>query len=223
MRVLITGGAGFIGSHVVERYLKGGWEVTVLDDLSTGRRENLPDRVDLLVADIASPQLPRVLEGVDFDLLNHHAAQIDVRASVADPIHDARVNLIGFLNLLEVVHGRGGLPVVFASSGGVVYGETDVLHHAGGSPQASISQYGVAKLASEFYLHIMPSSKAALPSPPLRQRLRSASEPRRGGRGSVHLLREDPRRSAVTVFGTGEQTRDSSTSRTSPRRMAGQR
>nr|MBA2563867.1 NAD-dependent epimerase/dehydratase family protein [Gemmatimonadota bacterium] len=152
MRVLITGGAGFIGSHVAERYLAAGWDVTVLDDLSTGRRENVPQGADLIVSDLSGPALQRALEGVQFELVNHHAAQIDVRVSVQDPALDARINLVGLVNLLEVVRARGCPPVVFASSGGVLYGEATTIPTPEGAPKTPFSPYGVAKLASEYYL-----------------------------------------------------------------------
>ncbi len=115
-RVLISGGAGFVGSHVAEAYLAAGDEVTVLDDLSTGRRENLPRGVRFVLADIRSAEARDLLAQGHFDLLNHHAAQMDVRRSVADPLFDLDVNLRGLLNLLEGARAGGVRRVVFASS-----------------------------------------------------------------------------------------------------------
>ena len=101
-RVLVTGGAGFIGSHVCQAYRDAGWEVTALDDLSTGRRSNLPDGVTLVEEDIRSDAAADLIRSGRFDLVNHHAAQIDVRVSVARPRHDASINIDGLLNLLKI-------------------------------------------------------------------------------------------------------------------------
>src|SRR5881296_1070039 len=135
-KVLVTGGAGFVGSHVADAYLEAGCEVTVLDDLSTGRRERVPTAARFVQADVRSSicaawWLSRVNPPVasscrasgGFTLLNHHAAQMDVRRSVADPVLDGSVNVIGLLNLLEGARAGGVRPVGFASSGGVVCGD----------------------------------------------------------------------------------------------------
>src|SRR2546422_10541387 len=115
-RVLLSGGAGFVGSHVAEAYLAAGDEVTVLDDLSTGRRENLPRGVRLVHADIRSAEARDLLAQGRFELLNHHSAQMDVRRSVADPLFDLDVNLRGLLNLLEGARLGGVRRAGFASS-----------------------------------------------------------------------------------------------------------
>src|SRR2546426_3721633 len=151
-RVLLSGGAGFVGSHVAEAYLAAGDEVTVLDDLSTGRRENLPRGVRFVHADIRSAEARDLLAQGRFELLNHHAAQMDVRRSVADPLFDLDVNLRGLLNLLEGARAGGVRRVVFASSGGVVYGDATAPPCREGAAKLPISPYGVAKLASEHYL-----------------------------------------------------------------------
>jgi UDP-glucose 4-epimerase len=209
MRVLVTGGAGFIGSHIVDRYLEGGWDVTVLDDLSTGRRENVAAPARLIVGDIAAPGLTELLAGVEFDLVNHQAAQIDVRVSVGDPKRDARINLIGLLNLLELVRARGTPPVVFASSGGVMYGEAEVVPTPEGSPKLLFSPYGVSKLASEYYLQyyalVHDLRYVAL-------RYGNVYGPRQNPEGEAgvvsifigNLLQAKP----LTIYGTGEQDRD---------------
>ncbi|PYP36880.1 MAG: UDP-glucose 4-epimerase, partial [Gemmatimonadetes bacterium] len=113
--ILVTGGAGFIGSHVVEAYLAAGDDVTVLDDLSTGKREHVPPGAKFVQADVRSPAAREVVAKGGFTLLNHHAAQMDVRRSVADPLFDAEVNVLGFLNLLEGARLGDVQRVVFAS------------------------------------------------------------------------------------------------------------
>src|SRR2546427_7186895 len=151
-RVLVTGGAGFVGSHVAEAYLRAGYEVIVLDDLSTGRREFVPAGAQLIHADVRSATARELVATGGFDLLNHHAAQMDVRRSVAEPVFDAEVNVLGLLNLLEGARVGGVRRVVFASSGGVVYGEGERLPYRETAPKLPISPYGTAKLASEHYL-----------------------------------------------------------------------
>jgi len=129
-KVLVTGGAGFIGSHVADKYLEAGYEVTVVDDLSSGRRENVPAKAKFIEADVGAPEVRTLLAQGGFTVLNHHAAQMDVRVSVADPTFDAKTNILGLLNLLEGAREGGVRRVIFASSGGTVYGESDRLPHA---------------------------------------------------------------------------------------------
>ena len=150
-RVLVTGGAGFIGSHIAEAYLAEGWEVVVLDDLSRGHEQNVPKGARFVRADIRSPEARKLLVTGKFDALNHHAAQIDVRVSVEQPAFDAGINIVGFVNLLEGA-GEGGVKrVVFASSGGVVYGDPAVIPTPETAPKLPVSPYGVSKLAGEYY------------------------------------------------------------------------
>jgi len=152
--VCVTGGAGFIGSHVAEAVLRTGREVIILDDLSSGRVENVPTGADLVVADIRSDQAAQLLVDRGVDTLIHHAAQMDVRRSVHDPRFDADVNLIGLLNLVEGARpGRGALrQVIFASTGGAIYGEQEMHPAAEDHPARPLSPYGVSKLAGERYL-----------------------------------------------------------------------
>src|SRR5436309_4422822 len=151
-KVLVTGGAGFIGSHVVEAYLAAGHAVPGLADLPTGKREHVPPGARFVQADVRSPAVRELVAKGGFTLLNHHAAQMDVRRSVADPLFDAEVNVLGFLNLLEGARLGGVQRVVFASSGGTVYGETARLPVVESAPKLPASPYGTAKLASEYYL-----------------------------------------------------------------------
>lgn len=151
MRILVTGGAGFIGSHVVDAYVAAGHEVTVVDNLSMGKRANLNPRARFIKMDIGSPALRGVFRRGRFDVVNHHAAQIDVRRSVADPRNDARVNVLGLVNILELARAGGVKKIIFSASGGTYYGECPRPAPETAVP-APLSPYGVSKLASEYYL-----------------------------------------------------------------------
>jgi len=207
--VLVTGGAGFIGSHVADLYLAHGYRVTVLDNLSSGRRENVPAAATFVQADVRAPEARALLAGGGFTVLNHHAAQMDVRVSVQRPGHDADINLMGLLNLLEGAREGGVQRVVFASSGGVVYGESAALPHPESAPKLPVSPYGVSKLASEFYL----AQYAILYGMVVRSlRYANVYGPRQnphGEAGVVAIFGSRLRnRQAITVYGDGSQTRD---------------
>ena len=208
-RVLVTGGAGFIGSHVADVYVANGYAVTVLDNLSSGRRENIPAGAEFVEADVRAPEARAVLATGGFSVLNHHAAQMDVRVSVRDPGFDADVNLLGLLNLLEGAREGGVERVVFASSGGVVYGESDALPHPETAPKLPVSPYGVSKLGSEYYL----AQYAILHGISVRSlRYANVYGPRQsphGEAGVVAIFGSRLRnRSGIVVYGDGKQTRD---------------
>ena len=152
MRILVTGGAGFIGSHVCDALLARGHEVLALDDLSSGRRENLDRRVRLIVADIRTSGAAAAVEHMKPEAICHLAAQIQVRRSVEDPKFDADCNVLGLLNLLEASRRAGVRRVVFASTGGAIYGEQDVHPAPETHPLRPASPYGAAKAAGELYL-----------------------------------------------------------------------
>lgn len=153
MNILVTGGAGFIGSHVVDEYLRLGHRVAIVDNFSTGRRSNVNPAATLYEVDVRdAAEVRRIFERERFDVLNHHAAQMDVRRSVEDPVFDASVNILGLLTLLEACVKTGVRRVLFASSGGAIYGEQDYFPADEEHPTRPISPYGVAKLASEQYL-----------------------------------------------------------------------
>jgi UDP-glucose 4-epimerase len=154
VKVLVTGGAGFIGSHVVDAYLDSGYEVVVVDDLSTGRLSNLNPAATFYEMDIRSPQLSEVFEREQPDYVNHHAAQMDVRRSVADPLFDADVNIQGSINLFECARKYGVINLVYISSGGAVYGEPEYLPCDEDHPVKPICQYGASKHTVEHYLYI---------------------------------------------------------------------
>lgn len=152
MRVLVTGGAGFIGSHVVDGYIGEGHDVVVVDDLSTGREENLNPEARFYKMDIRDKGVMDVFKRERPNVVNHHAAQMDVRRSVSDPIFDADVNILGMLNLLEASHRYGVKGFIFASTGGAIYGEQDYFPADEGHPTRPLSPYGVSKLTGEAYL-----------------------------------------------------------------------
>lgn len=154
MKILVTGGAGFIGSHVVDLYLEQGMEVVVVDDLSTGRLQNLNPAAKFYHLDIRSPELERVFQQERPHVVNHHAAQMDVRRSVVEPIFDADVNIAGSLNLLESARRYGVQRVIYISSGGAVYGEPEYLPCDENHPINPICQYGASKHTVEHYLYM---------------------------------------------------------------------
>ncbi len=208
--VLVTGGAGFIGSHIVDEFINDGFDVIAVDDLSSGKRENLNPSASLEIGDITNKEfLSKLFEKYHIDYIIHHAAQIDVRKSVSDPIYDANINIMGLLNLLELAKEYGVKKFVFASSGGVVYGEPSKLPVDEIYPKGPLSPYGVSKLSSEYYLYYYYKT-FGVPYVALRY-------------GNVYGPRQDPHGEAgviaifigrilenkeLTVFGTGEQVRD---------------
>jgi UDP-glucose 4-epimerase len=153
MKVLVTGGAGFIGSHVAGALLAEGHEVHVLDNLSTGRRWKVPEAAPLFEHDIRSESATALFAEHQYEGLVHHAAQMDVRKSVEDPSFDADVNVRGLLNLMEAGLDHGLQKMVFASTGGAIYGEPEYAPQDEAHPLRPVSPYGVAKLAAEKYLY----------------------------------------------------------------------
>ena len=152
MKIVVTGGAGFIASHIVDAYLHQGHEVHVIDDFSTGRRLNLNPTALLHEFNVADAGAAEVIQKIKPDVLNHHAAQMDVRHSVEDPLFDARVNILGFLNLLEACKKAGTDRVIFASSGGAIYGDEEPIPADEDHPKKPMSPYGVSKMTGELYL-----------------------------------------------------------------------
>jgi UDP-glucose 4-epimerase len=208
-RVLVTGGAGFIGSHIAEAYLRDGWEVVVLDDLSRGHERNVPKGARFVRADIRSPEARKTIATGRFNVVNHHAAQIDVRVSVDQPAFDSHINVVGFVNLLEGA-GEGGVGrVIFASSGGVVYGDPDTIPTPETAPKLPVSPYGVSKLAGEYYLRAVGALRNF---EGIAMRYANVYGPRQDPKSEAgvvsifvsRLLERQP----LTVFGDGRQTRD---------------
>jgi UDP-glucose 4-epimerase len=208
VRILLTGGAGFIGSHVAEHLLAHGHEVVIVDDLSSGKRENAPEGARFFEEDIRSG-CEEVFQEVRPEVLCHHAAQMDVRRSVQQPDVDASVNVLGTIRLLQNCVKYGVGRVIFASTGGAVYGEQEEFPAAEDHPQYPVSPYGVSKLAGERYLHFYHIqygiSYAAL-------RYANVYGPRQDPHGEAGVVAIFSRNLAAqkvsTINGTGEQTRD---------------
>jgi UDP-glucose 4-epimerase len=208
-RVLVTGGAGFIGSHVADAYLAGGHDVWIVDNLSSGRRENLPAAARFVELDVRDPGLRDLFREVRFDLVNHHAAQIDVRTSVQDPAKDASINLLGLLNIAESALEVGTRRIVYVSSGGVVYGEPDQIPTPETAPKLPLSPYGVTKLAGEHYLHYYERVRGL---EYVALRYSNVFGPRQDPHGEAGVVAIFCNRlqseETLTIFGDGEQTRD---------------
>ncbi len=207
--VLITGGAGFIGSHIAEAFQGAGWSVTCLDDLSRGKQEQVPAGATFIKADVRDRQAFEVAADGHFDVIIHEAAQIDVRVSVTEPALDASINLVGFANMLAGAAAGKTRRVIFASSGGVVYGDPALLPTPEPTANLPISPYGVSKLAGEHYLRVL-GELNGFEGVALRY-------------SNVYGPRQDPKSEAgvvsifvsrllegkpLTVFGDGTQTRD---------------
>lgn len=207
--VLITGGAGFIGSHIARAYLEEGYAVVIVDNLSSGKPENLPREAEFVQADIRDAAVGDLIRKRRFDIINHHAAQIDVRVSVANPRLDAAINIDGLLNLLEGAREGGVGRFLYVSSGGVVYGEPERRPTPETAPKLPESPYGVTKLTGEQYLYyyhrVHGLEYGAL-------RYSNVYGPRQDPHGeagvvaifSTRLIHGTP----LTIFGDGEQTRD---------------
>jgi UDP-glucose 4-epimerase len=209
-KVLVTGGAGFIGSHIVQAYLERGDRVWVIDDLSTGKRENLDPRAEFVEASVASRAAGALFDKVGgFDLVNHHAAQIDVRKSVLDPRTDAEINILGLLNLLEASLRHGLRRFLFVSSGGVVYGEPEHRPTPETAPKQPLSPYGVSKLTSEYYLFYYHQVHGL---DYIAQRYSNVYGPRQDPHGEAGVVAIFSNRllagQDLTIYGDGEQTRD---------------
>ena len=207
--VLVTGGAGFIGSHLVDDVLAHGERAVVLDSLVTGRRENVPEGAIFYQRDLLDPGLDELLADERVDIVNHHAAQANVRISLEDPAADARVNVLGTLEVVAACKRAGVRRLLFASSGGTVYGAQERFPCDEDHPKRPTSPYGVAKYAAELYLEAF---RAAGDLDPVVLRYANVYGPRqepKGEAGIVAILAEkllageQPR-----IFDDGEQTRD---------------
>lgn len=209
-KLLITGGAGFIGSHVADHFLIKGFDVTIVDDLSTGKRENVPDKARFHEMGINSKEFAQLVRDGRFDVIAHLAGQIDVRKSVADPVADATANILGTLNLMQAVNVTDApTRVVFTSTGGVLYGDFNTPPNVETFPKDPESPYAISKLSIEYYLayygRVHNRDVIAL-------RFGNVYGPRQDPHGEAgvvaifcgRILNDRP----LTVFGDGLQTRD---------------
>ena len=153
MKILVTGGAGFIASHISDAFINENHEVFVLDNLSTGFERNINPKAKFLKGDITSSSIIEIFDKEKFDVVNHHAAQIDVRKSVVDPMRDASINILGTVNLLQACIKSGVKKFMFASTGGAIYGEQDYFPADEKHPTNPVSPYGITKLTVEKYLY----------------------------------------------------------------------
>jgi UDP-glucose 4-epimerase len=209
VKILVTGGAGFIGSHVCDVFSAKGHEVFALDNLSSGRKENLGPQVRLLEMDIRSPDTAQWISREKPEVICHLAAQMDVRRSVEDPRFDAEANIIGLLNLLEAAQKVKVKKVLFSSTGGAIYGEQDVFPAPETHATRPISPYGVSKAAGELYLNYYRAqyglSYASL-------RYANVYGPRQNPHGEAGVVAIFCQRlvngQSCTIFGDGKQTRD---------------
>jgi UDP-glucose 4-epimerase len=208
MRILLTGGAGFIGSHVADLLLERGHEVAVVDGLSSGKRENIPQAARFYETDIRTG-CTRVFEEFGPEALCHQAAQMDVRRSVREPDFDAEVNILGTIRFLQNCIEYDVRRVVFASTGGAIYGEQETFPASEDHPQYPLSPYGVSKLAGERYLNFY---RVQYGLPYVALRYANVYGPRQDPHGEAGVVAifcgNLASGKSSTINGTGEQSRD---------------
>lgn len=209
MKILVTGGAGFIGSHLVDRLIKEGHRVSVIDNLSTGKEENINPKAKFYKIDICDPEISQIFEKEKPEIVFHYAAQIDLRESVEDPIKNAQINILGTLNILENCKKSKIKKFIFASTGGAMYGEAEIIPTPETYPEFPLSPYGIEKLTIEKYLNYY-SKVFGLPFISLR--LANIYGPRQNSKGEAGVVAifcdkmlsgEQP-----IIYGDGNRTRD---------------
>jgi len=207
--ILVTGGAGFIGSHLTDRLLKEGHKVVVIDNLATGKKENLNSKAKFYKIDICSPKINQIFKKEKPQIVFHYAAQIDVRKSAEDPIGDAKINILGSLNILENCQKYKVKKLIFASTGGAIYGEANIIPTPEDYPEYPLSPYGIEKLTIDKYLNYY---YQVFSLPYVSLRLANIYGPRQNSKGEAGVVAifcdkmlsgEQP-----IIYGDGNQTRD---------------
>ena len=209
MKILVTGGAGFIGSHVTDMLIEAGHHVVVVDDLSTGRRSNLNPHAAFYEVDIRSPKMEQVFVQEKPEVICHHAAQMDVRCSMDDPLFDADINIIGSIKLAQLAIRHGTRKFIHISSGGAAYGEPEYLPCDEDHPIQPLCHYGASKYTFELYLHVFKANYKLDYSVIRYPNVYGPRQDPHGEAGVVaiftgRMLRSEP----VTINGSGEQVRD---------------
>jgi len=206
----VTGGAGFIGSHVADLFIENGYEVEIIDNLSSGKRNNVPAGARLHEMSVTSPEAAEVVKGGNFDVLVHLAAQMDVRRSLEDPLFDATTNILGIVNLLEAIRASGRKTrIVFTSTGGAIYGDFNRPPNIETFPKDPDSPYAISKLASEYYLAYYGRLQGF---EHVSVRFGNVYGPRQDPHGEAGVVAIFCNRllegKSLTIYGDGEQTRD---------------
>jgi UDP-glucose 4-epimerase len=209
MNILVTGGAGFIGSHIVDAYIREGHRVVVLDNLSSGKREQVHPDATFYALDLMDPEIKDIFKQENIEVINHHAAQISVAQSVANPSFDAEINIVGSLKLLELAATHQVRKFIFASTGGALYGEQDYYPANEEHPTLPLSPYGIAKLTVERYLNYFRENFNVLPTV---LRYSNVYGPRQDPHGEAGVVAIFCKRLVnnqnLVINGDGEQTRD---------------
>jgi len=209
VRIVVTGGAGFIASHIVDAYIDRGHEVHIIDDFSTGSKKNVNPKAIVHSLDIADRKAAALVAKLKPDALNHHAAQMDLRRSVEDPMLDARINIMGFVNILEASKNAGVKRVLFASSGGAVYGDKEPIPADEEHLTEPMSPYGVSKKTGELYLAYY---HAAFGMPYVALRYSNVYGPRQSSKGEAGVvaifISQLLSGKSPLINGDGKQTRD---------------
>jgi len=210
MRILLTGGAGFIASQIADSYIEAGHEVAVFDSLASGRRQNLPARAKFLRGDIADAEaVERAFSDFEPEVVSHHAAQLDVRRSLSEPVYDAEINILGSLHVLQNAVRVGAKRFIFASSGGAIYGDAAQIPTPESAPENPESPYGLTKLAFESYLRIWHKNTGIIP---VCLRYANVYGPRQSVEGEAGVVAVFAKRllsgRPCTIYGDGTSSRD---------------
>jgi UDP-glucose 4-epimerase len=209
MKILVTGGAGFIGSHVVDMFVAEGHDVVIVDNLTTGRKSNINPKAKFYQVDIRSAEMEQIFETERPEVIDHHAAQMDVRRSVADPVYDADINIMGALNLLNLSVKYGVRKFIHISSGGAVYGEPVYLPCDEKHPVQPLCPYGATKYMLELYLYMYKQTHGLDYSILRYPNVYGPRQDPAGEAGVVAIfVGRMLKNQTVTVYGTGEQVRD---------------